>query len=390
MQQLVTPLLYKNMEIFEEHLNSGLLKTIEAGHPGLPQVRNLYIKSFQPWNFGEPHHGASLQSRVLDCLVHAIPRDSLTRFEYDTIYDRGRKRLPNLRVRVPHDTRDYASLYFALRHRQAKVCNYQHLGGAEKCLSRSTIAFSGDKLAHVTSVQVFVHAYYYDDIDLVSSIFACTPALRSLDLELGMPDLFDDGECCDSAIDVAQRMFHHESKMVQPIRLKSLRMTSMCFRLVSRMLTTNLDLKDLKHLQLISCTEIDPFLHEIQPLGLHLSSLCIAFPEQEDMDYRALPNFIRSLKPLKRLTLDYSGIDLYEDCETLRPHYSSLESLRVDDDPRQGPMMSIFEPAPNLDQLALSGFNLEDDWLPAGSAPFYDVHDLLVRAGYVRASCSSY
>jgi hypothetical protein len=45
MQALVTPLLYKHMQVFAEHLDLTFLRTLKAGHPGLPHVRTLRIRS---------------------------------------------------------------------------------------------------------------------------------------------------------------------------------------------------------------------------------------------------------------------------------------------------------------------------------------------------------
>lgn len=82
MQALVTPLLYKDMEIFAERLDQSLFTTLKAGHPGLPQVQTLCIRSLEKWKSGSTFSRGTLQAEVVCRLLNAIPRHSLTRVEY--------------------------------------------------------------------------------------------------------------------------------------------------------------------------------------------------------------------------------------------------------------------------------------------------------------------
>jgi hypothetical protein len=172
-------------------------------------------------------------------------------------------------------------------------------------------------------------------------------------------------------------MFYTHIKTGKMIRLESLRITSMCLLLVDELLTTVLGLKDLKYLQLVRCTDIDPFLHRLEPLGLDLSSLCIEDSSQQLTRSTTIQDFIGSLKPLKRLTLKLSDIGCSGE-ESLRSHYASLESLCVEDDPEDEPIVPMPRHAPNLEQLALSGFRLENGWLPNGPTGFDHTQELLV------------
>jgi hypothetical protein len=243
------------------------------------------------------------------------------------------------------------------------------------------IAPVSDELAHITNLQIYVGVVDYDHMDRAGSIIAHTSALQGLDLEFREMGIYEDEEYCDGAVRIMEDMFYARTKPGQAMRLKSLRITSMCLLLVSEVLTTVLELKDLKHLQLVRCKDIDPFLRRLEPLGLNLSSLCIEDLDQEDWTDYAIADFIRSLGPLKRLTLRFNNMEGF-DQDALLSHKSSLESLRTEDDPmEEQPIEHAFRYAPNLEQLALSGFYLEDGWLPDDQDPFCDTPDLLVSVG---------
>jgi hypothetical protein len=88
MQALITPLLYKDMEIFADRLDEAFSTTLQGGHSGLSRVRTLCV---MPGPEPEPssfpvmwHNRRKLQVQVICRLLNAIPRNSLTRFEYET------------------------------------------------------------------------------------------------------------------------------------------------------------------------------------------------------------------------------------------------------------------------------------------------------------------
>jgi hypothetical protein len=233
-----------------------------------------------------------------------------------------------------------------------------------------------DELAHVTSLQIYLRVADFDHIERADSIIAHTSALRSLDLELEKPYIYEDDEDCDGAVRILKDMFYTHIKTGQVTRLKSLRITYMCLLLVSELLTTVLELKDLENLQLVRCRDIDPFLRKLEPLGLNLSSLCIVdFGRDHSTDF-AVNDFIRSLKPLKRLTLE---IDIeYFDQQALQSHHSSLESLHIRDNHRGQPIVPAFKHALKLDQLALFGFEFEDGGLRGEMGSYRSLRSMLV------------
>ena len=160
---------------------------------------------------------------------------------------------------------------------------------------------------------------------------------------------------------------------------------------VGALLSESLDLRDLKHLQLIGCPDIDPFLRSLTPFNLNLLSLCIDKFRRQDTREFACDEFISSLKPLKRIILTFSE-GCYFEARTLQPHYSSLETLRIEEDPSEPLMASSFGQALLLEQLALSGgFYLEDGCLLIdGSDWFSGIQDLLVCVDYASVSKLSF
>ena len=73
LQALMTPLLYRRMELGALQLDSIFSRTLAAAatHPGLPHVRTLSIQSL--WN--------TVQLNILCRLIFALPKNALTRFE---------------------------------------------------------------------------------------------------------------------------------------------------------------------------------------------------------------------------------------------------------------------------------------------------------------------
>lgn len=289
--------------------------------------------------------------------------------------------MSNVHLRIPNEF-VCAGIYFAARLRQTKICNYQHspdLFGFfhEDYLGWDMIAPGLDELSHVTSLQF---TFTFEDaapINGAEFMLARTPALRSLDLELLRCEDFEDTECCHSAVEIFQDLFRSRIKAGQPTRLRSLRIASMCFMNLGKLLPSIIDLSGLEHLQLIRCIDIDPFLRNLESLHLGLSSLSIEdFHRWHVADF-ALNDFIRSLKPLKHLTLEFQSIWDFDD-RALQLHQPSLEFLRMEDDPWRAAIVPDLRHASNLEQLALCGFNLEDRTLISGRAPYPDVQDLLV------------
>ena len=66
----MTPLLYHRMELSCAQLTRKFSRTLAASHPGLPWVRVLSIQSL-----------AESQINVLCCLIFALPKSGLIRFE---------------------------------------------------------------------------------------------------------------------------------------------------------------------------------------------------------------------------------------------------------------------------------------------------------------------
>jgi len=187
-----------------------------------------------------------------------------------------------------------------------------------------------DELAHVTNLQVYLGVNDYDHLSRARGILARTPALRGLDLELANSDFLDDGDCCNGAIWLITNMFRSRNEVWQPVRLKSLRITSMCLLRVGRHLPEVLELNMLEHLQLVRCTDVNPFLQCLEPLGLNLSTLCIKDSDGTNTTDFATDDFLRSLKALKSLTSRFSDVENFDE-RTFLSHNSSLEFLGIED-----------------------------------------------------------
>jgi hypothetical protein len=391
MQTLMTPLLYRNMDVFAERLDQGFSTTLNEDHPGLSHVRSLRIRSLEPRQFGSTsrYDENQLQTKIICRLLHTVPKHFLTRFEYDNTYTWEKKKSPNVHLRIPNTSFIGAGIMFVLRLRQTNICNYQLFSALNGVLYAAhldwdMIAPAADELAHVTCLQIYFSLDDYDQIDRANLILARTPALQYLDIELENCDFDEQSTCCDSGAGVVRGMFRSRINAGQPTKLKSLRIASMCLLHAGTLLLNIVDFSALEHLQFIHCIDIDPFLRTLIPFNLNLSSLLIEGVHRWDTAEFAVSEFIRSVKPLKNLSLKFSGIDYSQDW-VLRPHYSSLESLRIDADPLMHPITLKFKgtPCPNLEQLALFGFKLEERSLPSERrrrADGGDIKDLLVRA----------
>jgi hypothetical protein len=107
----------------------------------------------------------------------------------------------------------------------------------------------------------------------------------------------------------------------------------MCLSRVARHLGELLDFDKLEHLQLIRCTDVEPFLRVLEPLDLKLSTLCIKDSAWSKVTDFAENDFLHSLKTLN--TLKHLTLKFYEhwtfDERTLLSHNSSLEFLCIED-----------------------------------------------------------
>jgi hypothetical protein len=170
------------------------------------------------------------------------------------------------------------------------------------------IAPQTDELAHVTSLQIFLGTGYHDHVDWTDSIISRTPALRNLDLEFEEFEVWDQKDCCDGAVRIVRKMFRTRVKTGPAIRLKTLRITSMCLMRAGHLLLDFLDLTDLENLQLVRCEDIDSFLRKLSTLQLNLSPVCIESPSVDlDDSGSAVEGFLRSLPSVKRITLRFSS-----------------------------------------------------------------------------------
>jgi len=84
LQQLVTPLLFKDMVISPKKLSEAFERTLTAKHPGMAHVRTIRVDTRTSTLDKRLKFDNSKVSRLLR-LVWAIPRDRLTRFEYDRV-----------------------------------------------------------------------------------------------------------------------------------------------------------------------------------------------------------------------------------------------------------------------------------------------------------------
>jgi hypothetical protein len=71
------------------------------------------------------------------------------------------------------------------------------------------------------------------------------------------------------------------------------------------------------------------------------------------------------LKPLKRLTLNFPGVYYFGD-QDLQSHYVSPEAIRTEGNPEQPANFLQIKKAPRLEQLALSGVNIEEEYVEYG------------------------
>jgi hypothetical protein len=77
LQALVTPLLYKNMELSVECLDEVFSSTLKASHAGLLHVQTLCIRT--PNRFWDDI--CDVEAAILCRLLFTIPTNSLTMFE---------------------------------------------------------------------------------------------------------------------------------------------------------------------------------------------------------------------------------------------------------------------------------------------------------------------
>jgi hypothetical protein len=90
----MTPFLYKNMVIHPQKLNEAFGATLTASHPGIPHIRTFRVYT-RASRVDRRRTFGSKRISYLQRLIFAVPRDALTRFEYDgakTLYTNGNDR----------------------------------------------------------------------------------------------------------------------------------------------------------------------------------------------------------------------------------------------------------------------------------------------------------
>jgi hypothetical protein len=240
------------------------------------------------------------------------------------------------------------------------VTNYQyHAHKLEGELIWEGLAPEVDELRHITCLQICIRGWS-ESFKRASWIFARTPALRALDLELESVDDNGAEDCCELGEYLLLKVFG--SVVRQPPKLKALRISRMCLKLAGDLLSKAVSLDELEHLQLIECRDVDPFLRKLEAFHLNLSSLCIERSERTHWSGLALRGFILSLgPPLKRLRLNCDDYEIITFDDLLK-HAASIECLLIEvNDPEQPPLDAPFNRMfTRLEQLALSGHNIED------------------------------
>lgn len=82
MQELMTPFLYKDMVISTRKISETFETTLNSGHPGIPHIRTVRVFIKSSTVDKSRIFGKGRVSRLCQ-LISTIPRDALTRFEYD-------------------------------------------------------------------------------------------------------------------------------------------------------------------------------------------------------------------------------------------------------------------------------------------------------------------
>jgi hypothetical protein len=263
-------------------------------------------------------------------------------------------------------------IHLVLRFRQAKVTNYQCYEPyayleCTRGLNWNNHAPQADELTNITSLQIYIRSWI-QEIYQESDIYEKTPALRNLDFEL---DSWDcdcediDKDYCEFGQHILKKIFGiRHSSTRRPPKLKTLRLTSVCLELGSVLLPELFDLTELEHLQLIRCRDFEPLLRILEPSSLNLSSLCIG--KAPDIPGFALKKFMGSLGPLKRVVLRSTG-ECFFGQRSLQQHIASVECLCIENEDSMGPPFEVLDGCLNLEQLALSGFEIEDGHRQIGS-----------------------
>jgi hypothetical protein len=189
-------------------------------------------------------------------------------------------------------------------------------------------------------------------------VYARTSALRNLHLDLDACARIE-AECCDYARHLLLQIFGPCTPDRQRPKLKSLRISDMCFMLAGDLLPRLVNLEELEHLQLECCQDIDPFLRSLEPLSLSLTSVYIGtYHCPHGVVGDAMDGFLRSLQPCKRIALNFTAMNRLNERIFLQ-HASAIESLRLEDYDEDASPVPRFDYAPNLEQLALTDVYME-------------------------------
>jgi hypothetical protein len=177
-------------------------------------------------------------------------------------------------------------------------------------------------------------------------------------------------------MDRPEYIFHSTPLAGGPRNLKSLRVECFYFEDGGTTLFNMVRFKELVELQIFYCKDYGCLLLELTHLPLKLRSFCI--DEQDTCEVQFDDNtkiFLRSLKrPLERISLaldpDLSCNDIVLDLSALEAHASTLRYLRVEIHtlqslfPTEGSITAFerfCDSAVNLEQLAISGLDKDDD-----------------------------
>jgi hypothetical protein len=133
----------------------------------------------------------------------------------------------------------------------------------------ASLAPGADELTYITSLHIYVDLCL-EELEQAPWVYARTPALRNLHLEA--PYNTGEGECCEYGRQILGQIFGPCAPGRHRPKLKSLRISELCFMLAGDLLPKLVDLQELEHLQLEYCMDIHPFLRHLAQLRPNLSS----------------------------------------------------------------------------------------------------------------------
>jgi hypothetical protein len=196
--------------------------------------------------------------------------------------------------------------------------------------------------------------------------------LTRLDLEANLPNPDD---TYDTDLTVRQLIIRTFSVEYELPRLRSLRLKGLLLLHNNEALPPLPGLRNLEHLQLISCRDYVPFLRMLRSLSVELKSLSICeWTDEESGEFDDDANdFVRSMGSLQRLNLNLNPTlgnpyGTLFDWSTLYNHASGIRSLKVhctyirtvfpaEKDASYFCLFCI--KATNLQQLSISGVDIQ-------------------------------